>query len=159
MTVVVRLPSFDTFVMVSSISKGMGHHNYGEPAWPNDILFVFPLVIFGVISILLSLSVGSTLNVSFAANPFCTPLELQPEWYFLPSFNLLRVLPDKFIGVLLELDLPYLVLIQPLFENIEVDQNPFRRPSFMCVFNTSVIYSCWLGIGSVSNLYLSIPLV
>ena len=99
MTVIIRLPSFDMFVIISSISKGMGHHNYGEPAWPNDILFVFPLVIFGVVSILFSLSVGSILNVSFIANPFCTPLELQPEWYFLIAYAILRSIPNKLGGV------------------------------------------------------------
>jgi cytochrome b6-f complex subunit 4 len=29
------------------------------------------------------------------ANPFATPLEILPEWYFFPTFNLLRVLPNK----------------------------------------------------------------
>jgi cytochrome b6-f complex subunit 4 len=30
------------------------------------------------------------------ADPFNTPLEILPEWYFFPTFNLLRVLPNKF---------------------------------------------------------------
>jgi cytochrome b6-f complex subunit 4 len=31
------------------------------------------------------------------ANPFATPLEILPEWYFFPTFNLLRVLPNKLL--------------------------------------------------------------
>jgi cytochrome b6-f complex subunit 4 len=23
-------------------------HNYGEPAWPNDLLYMFPVTIFGL---------------------------------------------------------------------------------------------------------------
>jgi cytochrome b6-f complex subunit 4 len=25
----------------------MGHNYYGEPAWPNDILYIFPLTMLG----------------------------------------------------------------------------------------------------------------
>jgi cytochrome b6-f complex subunit 4 len=33
----------------------MGHNYYGEPAWPNDILYIFPIVIFGIRSYILGL--------------------------------------------------------------------------------------------------------
>jgi cytochrome b6-f complex subunit 4 len=28
----------------------MGHNYYGEPAWPNDLLYIFPVVILGTIA-------------------------------------------------------------------------------------------------------------
>ena len=31
--------------LCDKLSKGSGHNNYGEPAWPNDILYIFPLAI------------------------------------------------------------------------------------------------------------------
>jgi cytochrome b6-f complex subunit 4 len=40
-----------------------------------------------------------TIRIREPANPFATPLEILPEWYFFPTFNLLRVLPNK-LGVL-----------------------------------------------------------
>ena len=29
----------------AKLAKGMGHNYYGEPAWPNDLLYIFPVVI------------------------------------------------------------------------------------------------------------------
>ncbi|NJL46484.1 MAG: cytochrome b6-f complex subunit IV, partial [Leptolyngbyaceae cyanobacterium SM2_5_2] len=26
------------------LKQGMGHNYYGEPAWPNDLLYIFPVV-------------------------------------------------------------------------------------------------------------------
>jgi ubiquinol-cytochrome c reductase cytochrome b subunit len=34
------------------------------------------------------------------ANPFVTPLHIQPEWYFLPLFFILRSLPNKIQGII-----------------------------------------------------------
>merc|ERR1711991_1287987 len=31
----------------AKLAKGMGHNYYGEPAWPNDLLYIFPVVILG----------------------------------------------------------------------------------------------------------------
>ena len=28
----------------AKLAKGMGHNYYGEPAWPNDLLYIFPVV-------------------------------------------------------------------------------------------------------------------
>ena len=33
----------------AKLAKGMGHNYYGEPAWPNDLLYIFPVVILGTI--------------------------------------------------------------------------------------------------------------
>ena len=32
-------------VLRDKLAKGMGHNYYGEPAWPNDILYIFLVVI------------------------------------------------------------------------------------------------------------------
>ena len=42
----------------------MGHNYYGEPAWPNDLLYIFPVVIFGTIAAIIGLkdvATGDTL--------------------------------------------------------------------------------------------------
>ena len=125
----------------------MGHNYYGEPAWPNDILYIFPIVIFGIRSYILGLAITEPLNISEDANPFATPLEILPEWYFFPTFNLLRILSDKFIGISLQFYLPGVLLIIPFGENITRYQNPFRRPIMVSIFLSVIIYSIWLSIG------------
>ena len=97
--VVIKLPYLKSTMLCSKLSKGMGHNYYGEPAWPNDILYIFPIVIFGIRSYILGLAIHEPLNISAVATPFATPLEILPEWYLFPTFNLLRILSDKFIGI------------------------------------------------------------
>lgn len=140
------------------LSKGMGHNYYGEPAWPNDILYIFPVVILGYISATVGVAIGEPVNLGEPANPFATPLEILPEWYFYPTFNLLRILPDKYIGVLSMAFVPILLLALPFAENLSKFQNPFRRPIAVGAFLTSIVYSFWLGIGSLTPLAEAVPL-
>ena len=51
-------PEVNTLTEITS-----GHNNYGEPAWPNDILYIFPVVILGLVSITLGLSLGEAVNI------------------------------------------------------------------------------------------------
>ena len=41
----------------AKLAKGMGHNYYGEPAWPNDLLYIFPVVILGTIACVVVLGV------------------------------------------------------------------------------------------------------
>jgi cytochrome b6-f complex subunit 4 len=42
-----KKPDLSDPALRAKLAKGMGHNYYGEPAWPNDLLYVFPVVIFG----------------------------------------------------------------------------------------------------------------
>jgi cytochrome b6-f complex subunit 4 len=105
----------------------MGHNYYGEPAWPNDILYIFPLTMLGV-SMCCWIISSSSNTIREPADPFNTPLEILPEWYFFPTFNLLRVLPNKLLGVLAMAAVPLGLITVPFIENVNKFQNPFRRP-------------------------------
>jgi quinol-cytochrome oxidoreductase complex cytochrome b subunit len=66
------------------------------------------------------------------ANPFATPLEILPEWYFFQHLTY-YVLPNKLLGVLSMAAVPAGLLLFH-FENVNKFQNPFRRPVAMTVF-------------------------
>ena len=87
------------------------------------------------------------MKISEDANPFATPLEILPEWYLFPTFNLLRILSNKFMGILSMFYLPGVLLIIPFGENLNRYQNPFRRPIMLSIFLIIFIYSIWLSIG------------
>ena len=142
--VVIQLPYLSSTVLCSKLSKGMGHNYYGEPAWPNDILYIFPIVLFGVSSCILGLAVREPLKISDRAQPFSTPFEILPEWYLFATFNLLRVERDKFMGILSILVLGIVLLVIPLGENLSTYQNPIRRPCILSIFLSAIIYSVWL---------------
>lgn len=77
------------------LKQGMGHNYYGEPAWPNDLLYIFPVVILGTIACCVSLAVLDPAMIGEPADPFATPLEILPEWYLYPTFQILRIVPNK----------------------------------------------------------------
>jgi cytochrome b6-f complex subunit 4 len=145
---VIKKPDLSDPKLRAKLAKGMGHNYYGEPAWPNDLLYVFPIVIFGTFACVTGLAVLEPSSFGEPANPFATPLEILPEWYFYPTFNLLRVLPNKLLGVLSMAAVPAGLLTVPFFENINKFQNPFRRPIAMTVFFVGTAASVWLGIGA-----------
>lgn len=116
------------------LAKGLGHSSYGEPAWPNDLLYIFPIVIMGTFACIVGLAVLDPSMLGEPGDPFATPLEILPEWYFYPTFNLLRVLPNKLLGVLAMAAVPVGLALVPFIENVNKFQNPFRRPVATTVF-------------------------
>ena len=104
----------------------MGHNYMGEPAWPNDILYMFPVVIFGPVSILLGLCIGQPYGLSEIADPFATPLEILPEWYIFATFDILRVLPTKLIGIISMAYVPVLLILATFIENLSHSQTRFE---------------------------------
>src|SRR6476659_11236194 len=105
----------------------MGHNYYGEPAWPNDLLYIFPVVILGTIACSVGLAVSEPAMIVEPANPFATPLEILPEWYFYPVFQILRTVPNKLLGVLLMAAVPAGLITVPFIEIINKFQNPYLR--------------------------------
>jgi cytochrome b6-f complex subunit 4 len=145
---VIKKPDLTNPVLRAKLAKGMGHNYYGEPAWPNDLLYIFPVVILGTFALVIGLSILEPSAIGEKADPFATPLEILPEWYFFPTFNLLRVLPNKLLGVLGMAAVPAGLLTVPFIENINNFQIPFRRPIASAVFLFGTAVSIWLGIGA-----------
>ncbi|MGV0026689.1 cytochrome b6-f complex subunit IV [Phormidesmis priestleyi] len=144
----VKKPDLTDPQLRAKLAKGMGHNYYGEPAWPNDLLYIFPVVILGSIALCVGLAVLDPAQIGEPANPFATPLEILPEWYLYPVFNILRIAPNKLLGVVLMGSVPLGLLIVPFIENVNKFQNPFRRPVAMAVFMFGTVVTLWLGIGA-----------
>jgi cytochrome b6-f complex subunit 4 len=145
---VTKKPDLTDPVLRAKLAKGMGHNYYGEPAWPNDLLYIFPVVIFGTIAAVVGLSVLEPTQLGEPANPFATPIEILPEWYFFSTFNLLRTIPNKLLGVLSMAAVPVGLITVPFIENVNRFQNPYRRPISTTVFLFGTVVAIWLGIGA-----------
>jgi cytochrome b6-f complex subunit 4 len=155
---VTKKPDLQDPVLRAKLAKGMGHSTYGEPAWPNDLLYIFPVVIIGTIAGVVALSVLDPAELGEPADPFATPLEILPEWYFYPVFQILRVVPNKLLGVALMASVPVGLLTVPFIENINKFQNPFRRPIATTLFMVGTFASVWLGIGATFPIDTSLTL-
>ncbi|MBD2744572.1 cytochrome b6-f complex subunit IV [Coleofasciculus sp. FACHB-1120] len=140
------------------LAKGMGHNYYGEPAWPNDLLYIFPVVIMGTIALCTGLAVLDPAMIGEPADPFATPLEILPEWYFWPVFQILRILPNKLLGIACMAGIPLGLIVVPFIENVNKFQNPFRRPVATAVFLFGTFFTLWLGIGATFPIDKSLTL-
>lgn len=154
----VKKPDLADPVLREKLKKGMGHNYYGEPAWPNDLLYIFPVVILGTIACCVSLAVLDPALVGEPANPFATPLEILPEWYLYPVFQILRVVPNKLLGVALQGAVPLGLMLVPFIESVNKFQNPFRRPVATTVFLFGTVVTLWLGIGATFPIDKSLTL-
>jgi len=155
---VTKKPDLNDPVLRAKLAKGMGHNYYGEPAWPNDLLYIFPVVILGTIACNVGLAVLEPSMIGEPADPFATPLEILPEWYFFPVFQILRTVPNKLLGVLLMVSVPAGLLTVPFLENVNKFQNPFRRPVATTVFLIGTVVALWLGIGATLPIDKSLTL-
>lgn len=46
---ILKKPDLTDPKLRAKLAKGMGHNYYGEPAWPNDLLYVFPVVLLALL--------------------------------------------------------------------------------------------------------------
>ena len=155
---VVKKPDLSNPILRAKLAKGIGHNYYGEPAWPNDLLYIFPIVILGTFACIIGLAVLDLSRNGEPANPFATPLEILPEWYFWPTFQLLRTVPNKLLGVLLMAAVPTGLLTVPFIESTNKFQNPFRRPVAITIFLVGTFIDIWLGIGATLPIDISLTL-
>jgi len=112
----------------------------------------------GTLGLLVGLSILDPALVGEPANPFATPLEILPEWYLYPVFQILRVVPNKLLGIALQTAIPLGLMLIPFIESVNKFQNPFRRPLAMTVFLTGTAITIWLGIGAVMPIDKSLTL-
>ena len=59
---IIKKPNLNDHALRDKLDKAKGHNYYGEPAWPNDLLYIFPAVILGTIVCIIGLLVLEPLN-------------------------------------------------------------------------------------------------
>ena len=60
------------------------------------------------------------------ANPLVTPLDIVPEWYFLPFYAILRSIPNKLLGVIALFGALITLLFVPWLDTSRVRSSRFR---------------------------------
>jgi cytochrome b6-f complex subunit 4 len=139
-------PDLADSVLRSKVAKGLGHNSYGEPAFPNDLLYVFPICILCTVVVCLGLGIVDPTSLGDAADPFVTPNSIVPEWYLYPSYVLLRRIPDKVLGLFSIVSLPVATALIPFIENGNGFQNPLRRPLAVIAFGFGLAAALGLGV-------------
>jgi len=60
------------------------------------------------------------------ANPLVTPLHIQPEWYFLFAYAILRSIPNKLGGVIALVAAILVLFLMPFLKTSQKESNSFR---------------------------------
>nr|QCC71342.1 cytochrome b [Altica fragariae] len=90
------------------------------------------------------------------ANPLVTPIHIQPEWYFLFAYAILRSIPNKLGGVIALIMSIAILYILPFTNKKKFLSNnfyPINKLMFWSLFSTIVLLT-WIGARPVEDPYI-----
>nr|URX54147.1 cytochrome b [Glyptotermes sp. 15 AB-2022a]URX54160.1 cytochrome b [Glyptotermes sp. 15 AB-2022a]URX54199.1 cytochrome b [Glyptotermes sp. 15 AB-2022a] len=89
------------------------------------------------------------------ANPLVTPVHIQPEWYFLFAYAILRSIPNKLGGVIALAMSIAILFIMPMYKsNFSGNQfYPMNQITFWIMANTVMLLT-WIGARPVEDPYI-----
>lgn len=120
-----------------------------------DLLgIVLFLILFVSIAFLFPWDLGDPENFNIA-NPIVAPVHIQPEWYFLFAYSILRAIPNKLGGVLalvLSVIVLYLFPLMPFKECRRSGLNWGHKPVFWILVSL-VFLLTWIGARPVEEPY------
>nr|YP_009500725.1 cytochrome b [Homotoma ficus]AWU48946.1 cytochrome b [Homotoma ficus] len=92
------------------------------------------------------------------ANPMNTPLHIQPEWYFLFAYSILRAIPNKLGGVIALVCSIAILSLMLMFQSAKFKSMvfyPMSQHIFWIWVNSSMLLT-WLGMKPVESPYIMI---
>nr|SPP23379.1 cytochrome b [Baronia brevicornis] len=90
------------------------------------------------------------------ANPLVTPIHIQPEWYFLFAYAILRSIPNKLGGVIALIMSILILIILPFTFNKKIQgiqMYPINQIMFWSMISTIILLT-WIGARPVENPYI-----
>lgn len=116
---------------------------------------IITLFLFTILVLIEPRTLGDPENF-IPANPLVTPVHIQPEWYFLFAYAILRSIPNKLGGVLAIL-LSIIIILLPMIINKRKFQGnafyPLRKRLFWSIF-TIIILLTWIGARPAEEPYI-----
>nr|UXR12269.1 cytochrome b [Theretra clotho] len=90
------------------------------------------------------------------ANPLVTPIHIQPEWYFLFAYAILRSIPNKLGGVIALIMSILILIILPFTFNKKIQGLQFYpiNQLLFWFFIIMIILLTWIGARPVENPYI-----
>lgn len=121
-----------------------------------DLILSYLILLFFLIIILQYPYILSDPDNFIPANPLITPIHIQPEWYFLFAYAILRSIPNKLGGVI-ALTISIIILyILPFIHNNTINSYSFYfiNQLFFWLFNNIFIILTWLGRQPITDLFI-----
>nr|URX53083.1 cytochrome b [Kalotermitidae sp. 6 AB-2022a] len=116
--------------------------------------FIILFIILSTLSLKEPYMLGDPDNFT-PANPLVTPVHIQPEWYFLFAYAILRSIPNKLGGVIALVMSIAILFIMPTFKSkfSGIQFYPLNQITFWIMTNT-VILLTWIGARPVEDPYI-----
>lgn len=117
--------------------------------------FIVLLILLTILSLINPYLLGDPDNFT-PANPLVTPVHIQPEWYFLFAYAILRSIPNKLGGVIaLVISIAILFIIPFSFNNKfrSIQFYPINQLLFW-IYTSIVILLTWIGARPVEEPYI-----
>nr|AXI98532.1 cytochrome b [Metacrangonyx dhofarensis] len=116
--------------------------------------FTLTVTLFMYLSLQMPLMLGDDENF-FNFNPYVTPLHIQPEWYFLFAYAILRSIPNKMGGIIALAAAILILYILPYLHTANL-ASPFYPVSkiLFFVFVNNVALLTWIGMCPVETPYI-----
>nr|YP_010227850.1 cytochrome b [Cryptocercus pudacuoensis]UDD86636.1 cytochrome b [Cryptocercus pudacuoensis] len=116
--------------------------------------FMIMFMILAILSLKEPYILGDPDNFT-PANPLVTPIHIQPEWYFLFAYAILRSIPNKLGGVIALIMSIMILMIMPLmkskFQGIQF--YPMNQMMFWVMVNMFILLT-WIGARPVEEPYM-----
>ena len=112
-------------------------HPNGYPFYPYFfqkelfMVMMYVAVMFFMITFMPTLFFPEEANTP--ADPLHTPTHIRPEWYLLAPYQMLKLIPNKFLGISIQIILIVIFLAWPFLDTAE-EKNIFKRPFLRGVF-------------------------
>ena len=96
-----------------------------------------------------------------ASNPLVTPTHIVPEWYFLPSYAILRCISNKEIGIIY---MAFSIIILFILPKIDLSKEKItihktRYKQYFWIFFSNVTFLGYMGMETINNVSIYFALI
>ncbi len=122
-------------------------HPDGPPFYPDfvskEVLMtvIYLIVMFAIISFVPALFIPG--DATIPADPLNTPEHIRPEWYFLAPYEMLKLIPNRFLGIALQLVLVLVFIFWPFVDQAK-EHNLLKRPKLLALFFVTI--AVWIAL-------------
>nr|YP_009185929.1 cytochrome b [Phacomorphus fratyi]ALO70819.1 cytochrome b [Phacomorphus fratyi] len=117
--------------------------------------FIVMMSLLSMITLIAPYYLGDPDNF-IPANPLVTPIHIQPEWYYLFAYAILRSIPNKLGGVMALVLSIAILMIMPFMNKKKLQSNSFYPINKMLFWSLLTIFLLltWIGARPVEDPYI-----
>nr|YP_010883661.1 cytochrome b [Carychium tridentatum]WIV81381.1 cytochrome b [Carychium tridentatum] len=126
-------------------------------SWKDMVGFLILFILLVMVSLFFPTLLGDPENF-MTANPMVTPTHIQPEWYFLFAYAILRSIPSKLGGVIALAMSIIIWYFLPLATKWKSSSTPFTPPYQYSFWIFIIVFAIltWLGACPIEEPYLTL---